>query len=128
MNDPSFKNACRVHTARTIARYLMSNADGRWDGAEKAVRHRELCSFYLAAKYGISDPEFALQTHIEEYQLLHEYTQELTDNLDVEIGFPVKGRPDYDRLESLFFERFHALAIEFLSTSSNGERGDSGSR
>lgn len=109
-----FKNACRIHTSMMVARYLMSNAEGRWDGAEKAQRHRELCQFYVAAVRGVSDPESVPVDFYDEYVRVHDHTQQLTDNLDIEIGFPEKGRPDYERLEPKFFERFHALALEAL--------------
>lgn len=109
-----FKNACRIHLDFPIHRYLMSNADGREDGAEKALRHLEMCYFYLAAYKGVSVDQ-ARRDFIDEYSALHDHTQALTDSLDEQIGFPLKGRPDYDTLAPLFFERFHQLATEFLA-------------
>jgi hypothetical protein len=108
-----FKSACRIHTSFMVARYLMANADGRQDGAEKAQRHLELCQFYVAAIHG-TDPEQAACDHTEELEAVHEATQELTSYLDEQIGFPLTGRPDYDRLGPMFFERFHALAMAAL--------------
>lgn len=116
-----FKNACRIHTALMIGRYLMSIAEGRWDSAEKAMRHRELCQFYVAAVHGLNDPEAVHLSHDDAYHALHEATQALTDNLDDEIGFPLEGLPDYDALEPLFFERFHELAMAALLPASSSE-------
>lgn len=50
-----FKSACWLRTSFSISRYLMSNAHGRWNGAEKALYHRELCKFYVAAVRGFDD-------------------------------------------------------------------------
>ncbi|MFA6629046.1 MAG: hypothetical protein WCS55_04685 [Sulfuricurvum sp.] len=91
-----------------IGRYLMSNAEGRWDGSEKAQRHIELCEFYLNC-FGIDKID-----EYEAFEAVHEATQELTDNLDTMIGFPLKGRPDYDDLEPKFFEIFHKIAVQTL--------------
>lgn len=110
-----FKNACRLHTDFAIHRYLMSNAEGRWNGAEKSMRHRELCQFYVAAIRGLGDPKTVLPEHEAAYTAVHEATQTLTDNLDEAIGFPLKGIPDYERLAPLFFEKFHTLALAALS-------------
>jgi len=109
-----FKNACWLHLSFAINRYLMANADGRQDGHEKAQRHLELCYFYLAAFKGV-DIDQARIDFIDEYLALHEHTQALTDYLDEQIGFPLKGRPDYDKLAPMFFEKFHALAMESLA-------------
>lgn len=108
-----FKHVCWLHTRRIIARYLMSNAEGRWDGAEKAQRHRELCQFYVAAVRVMEDPS-RIDVTSSDYLSVHKQTQELTDRLDEAIGFPLAGRPDYDVLEPKFFERFHALAMSVL--------------
>lgn len=110
-----FKNACRIHLDFMIHRYLMANAEGREDGAEKAQRHLEMCYFYLAAFNGVSEDQ-ARRDFIDEYSALHDHTQALTDYLDEQIGFPLKGRPDYETLAPLFFERFHELAMEHLSS------------
>ena len=108
-----FKNAARIHTHFMVARYLMANADGRQDGAEKSQRHIELCAFYVAAIHG-ADPEQVICDYTEDFEAVHEATQELTSYLDEQIGFPLTGRPDYDRLGPLFFERFHELAMTAL--------------
>jgi|JI10StandDraft_1071094.scaffolds.fasta_scaffold16637_12 hypothetical protein len=108
------ETACRIHTDFTVGRYLMANAEGRWNGAEKALRHRELCSFYVAFFHGHSDPEKAARQEGGSYAAVHTATQKLTDHLDEVIGFPLKGQPDYDKLAAAFFERFHALAMEAL--------------
>lgn len=109
-----FKNACRIHTHFAIARYLMANSEGRLDGFEKAQRHIELCKFYVAVARGCSDPDEAAIEYTEDLEKVHEATQELTGYLDERIGFPITGRPDYDKLIPLFFEQFHELAIESL--------------
>lgn len=115
MADLYFKNACRIHISFAIGRYLMSNAEGRQNGAEKAQRHREMCQFYVAAVRGVDDPERVHFAHDDDYQAVHTATQALTDYLDETIGFPLESDPDYDRLEPLFFERFHELAMSALT-------------
>lgn len=108
-----FKNACRIHTDFMVARYLMSNADGRQNGVEKATRHGELCRFYVAVVRGC-DPDHAARDYMDDYLAVHESTQALTSYLDEQIGFPLTGRPDYDHLGPMFFERFHELAMTTL--------------
>lgn len=116
--DRMFKQACWLHLSHTIHRYLMSNADGRQDGAEKAMRHIQLCTFYVAAVRGVDDLDRVRSgypvAYEDDFQAVHSATQELTDHLDEVIGFPLKGRPDYDTLAPLFFQRFHALAMGAL--------------
>lgn len=110
-----FKQACRIHLDHCIHRYLMSNSKGRMDGSEKAMRHVELCSFYVAVVRG-GDPDRVRTKYEADYQAVHTKTQELTDNLDT-IGFPLDCRPDYEELVPVFFERFHALALEAMNVS-----------
>lgn len=110
-----FKQACRLHLDHAIHRYLMSNAAGRINGAEKATRHIELCTFYVAAVRGIDDLDKVRRNVGEaDYQSVHQATQALTDHLDEVIGFPIKDRPDYDALAPKFFEHFHELAMKAL--------------
>lgn len=98
-----------------VGRYLMSNAEGRWSGAEKALRHEELCTIFVAVEYCIElDDVRGHDEYEEKYKAVHTGTQTLTDNLDKEIGFPLTGIPDYDHLEPLFFERFLELAYEAI--------------
>lgn len=111
-----FKNACRIHLDLPMHRYLMSNAEGRANGAEKALRHLEIASFYIAAFKGV-EVDQVQRCFIADYKALHDHTQALTDNLDEQIGFPLKGRPDYDTLVPLFFERFHELAMEYCQAN-----------
>lgn len=106
--------ACRVHTDFLVHRYLMSCADGREDGAEKALRHRELCAFYVSVVYGYADPDVACRECGDAYKAVHTATQQLTDHMDEVIGFPLRGRPDYDVLAPAFFKKFHALAMQAL--------------
>ena len=113
MSVDRFKAACRIHTGFAVMRYLMANAEGRLNGFEKAEKHRELCSFYVAVTHEC-DPVEAMSKHPGAYQAVHRETQKLTDYLDEAIGFPLHGRPDYDALAPLFFERFHALALAAL--------------
>lgn len=108
-----FKQACRLHLEFAIHRYLMANAEGRCDGAEKALRHLEMSYFYAAAFKGITTEEARIHEH-DAYMAVHDHTQTLTDNLDTEIGFPLTGRPDYGTLAPLFFERFHDLAMQAM--------------
>lgn len=112
----SFKNACRLTTSFAIGRYLMSNAHGRWNGAEKALRHIELCKFYVAAVRGFDDAE-KVELSSEDFEAVHDLTKQLTDQLDEVIGFPLDSAPDYAKLEPLFFEHFHALAMQALKVS-----------
>lgn len=108
-----FKNACRLHTQLTIGRYLMSNAHGNWNGAEKAQCHIQLCQFYVAAARGFNDAE-KVQISSKDFKAVRELTQQLTDRLDEVIDFPLDSKPDYEKLEPLFFEHFHALAVKAL--------------
>lgn len=109
-----FKHFCWLNTQFMITRYLMSNADGRLNAAEKAAKHMELCIFYVAAIRGI-DTDAVRRCYPRDYQAVHEKTQELTSCLDTAIGFPITGRPDYERLEPEFFDRFHDLALKSLN-------------
>lgn len=116
LNIDAFKHVCWLHTRFMITRYLMSNAEGRWDGAEKALRHTELCQFYVAAVRGHDDPDTVRRQFEDDYQAVHSRTQELTDRMDEAIGFPLVGQPKYDKLDRLFFDRFHELAISALGS------------
>lgn len=109
-----FESACRIHLQFMIERYLMSNAEGRWDGAEKATRHREMCGFYVAVTQGIEVHD-AHRLHPDICKAVHKATQVLTDNLDEKIGFPLKGRPDYDDLFPKFFSEFHRIAMDAVA-------------
>jgi len=110
-----FERACRLHTDLAIHRYLISNAHGRWDGAEKAARHHELCEFYVAMVTGQADPHIAYRDHRDEFKAVHTATKALTDHLDEAIGFPLESQPDYDILVPAFFKQFHTLAMQALS-------------
>lgn len=116
--DERFKTARMIATNHMIHRYLMSNADGRWDGAEKALRHEELCTYYVGLHLGITALDLVRGRCAEVgeclYQAVHTATQELTGYLDEKIGFPLSGRPDYDNLAPLFFEQFDELALKAI--------------
>ena len=105
-----FKKVCRADTSFYICRYLIANTDGRLDGAEKAEKHILLCEYYLEA--------FAIEKYsddwMELFEQIHDNTQELTDKMDEKIGFPIKGRPDYDSLEPKFFDIFHSIATKTI--------------
>jgi hypothetical protein len=115
-HEVMLEQACRVHTNFAVNRYLMSCADGREDGAEKALRHQELCTFYVAVVYGCTQNEARLE-HEDAYTAVHTETQRLTDYMDEVIGFPLQGRPDYDSLAPEFFKRFHTLAMQALTAN-----------
>lgn len=117
--DAMVRAACRIHTQLMVHRYLISNSDGRLDGHEKMVRHGELCRFYVAFFYGHDDPDTVRHDHEEAFQAVHTATQQLTDYLDEVIGFPLKGRPDYDDLAPKFFNKFHDLAMAALAGRAN---------
>lgn len=106
--------ALRLLTDFHINRYLMSNAHGCWNGAEKAQRHDDLCCIYVAVFFG-KMPDAARREHEDTYQAIHRATQELTDNLDTAIGFPLDSRPDYDALVPKFFAEFNRLAMQALA-------------
>lgn len=107
------KQACRIYTESDVHRYLMANAHGRWDGAEKAQRHIALCAFYVAVHLGIEPNDVKVAGR--EFVAVRRATQDgLTDRLDETIGFPLAGQPDYEALAILFFEKFHALAMSTL--------------
>lgn len=114
--EASFRQACWLAMSHTIGRYLMSNAKGRWNGAEKAHCHEHLCKFYVAAARGVELEDVRVD-YGDDYKAVHDNTQKLTDNLDEAIGFPLESDPDYDVLERKFFERFHVLALEALAGS-----------
>ena len=112
--EARFKQACWLSLEFSVHRYLMSNAKGRWNGAEKAHCHIELSTFYVAAVRGVSRDEVRMDFE-DDFKAVHDRTQALTDNLDEVIGFPLESDPDYDTLAPKFFERFHALALEALA-------------
>lgn len=118
--EAAFKTACRIHMEWTIGRYLMSHAEGRCDGFEKAQQHIAMCQFYVAAFRGWNDPDTVRRLYSDDFDALHDASQDLTDRLDETIGFPLKGMPDYAKLEPLFFERFHSIAMATLVSKPDG--------
>lgn len=106
----------------TIHRYLMSCAHERWNGAEKATRHIELCNHYVATFLG-GTLEDAMSDHEAAWKAVHDGTQALTGYLDEVIGFPLDSRPDYDTLAPKFFAEFHRLAVAELATSGTSTAG-----
>lgn len=116
------KNLLRMMCRFEIARYLMANAYGRWDGAEKAQRHESLSKIFVAWWFSLEGPDEAgsLMTGGGDrptqlvYRVVHDATQDLTDNMDEKIGFPLESRPNYGELEPKFFEAFYTLAVDAL--------------
>lgn len=108
------KQACWLHLDHAIHRYLLSNADGRENPGEKAEQHLAMSYFYVAMHKGIELEQVRLHHH-DAYMAVHDHTQSLTSYLDEQIGFPLRGRPDYEDLAPKFFEKFHALALEALA-------------
>jgi hypothetical protein len=113
--SPAYRQACWLALSHDVNRYLIANAEGRWDGAAKARHHIELCTFMVASWRGIEREDVELGG--ADFDLVHRATQELTDNMDEQIGFPLAGRPDYDRLAPLFFAKFFGLACTALCSA-----------
>lgn len=91
-----------------IRRYLLANTHGRLNGNEKAEQHIEMSAIFLACKKMCSIEK---ARHDDDWIKIHDATQELTDDLDTEIGFPIYETPeDYDELDRKFFDRFIELA------------------
>ena len=112
-----FEHACYLNLKFTINRYIMSH--WRFDGHEKAERHSQLCCFYIALLHGESDEDYC-RRYMEEFETIHEATQELTGYLNVKIGMPLKEEDleDHYHLERLswkFFKEFHQIAIKCLN-------------
>ena len=114
--DKRINHLLWMQMERGIMRYLMSNTEGRRDGAEKAHWHIELTHIYMAsilfchkdATHYVREPD-----GMELFEDIHDHTQELTSYLDTEIGFPLDDRrPDYKTLIPKFFKRFIELADE----------------
>ncbi len=91
-----------------IGRYLLSNTHGRLNGHEKAEQYIEMSAIFLACKKMCSIEK---ARHDDDWIKIHDATRELTDNLDIEIGFPIFEVPEnYDELYRKFFDRFIELA------------------
>jgi len=116
------KRALRNATHFSVARYLMANTAGRLDGCEKADEHRRLCRMFVSI---ICDIPYERVTSIQnKYKAVHEHTQQLTAYLDEAIGFPLHDtRPDYEKLEPKFFNRFYDLALEALKVTPTPKEG-----
>lgn len=66
-----FKQACKLHTELYIHRYLMSNAYGCWNSAEKAECHTALCKFYVCLFKAHDSSDTVRQKYEDEYQAIH---------------------------------------------------------
>lgn len=105
-------NACETATKFYCTRYLLSVI--RNDGAEKATRHKELTSFYVALATGC-DPDNAMRDMPFLYDYIHDITaNKLTDKLDETIGLD-SSNYDLDLLTSKFFDAFHTTAMRAIS-------------
>lgn len=94
----------------SIARYLLSNTQGRLNGHEKAEQHLKLSSIFLASKMLCS---LNAAEHNENLMRIHDATRKLTDYMDKEIGFPISEEEyDINELSRKFFDRFIELAEE----------------
>jgi len=93
-----------------IGRYLLSNIHSRANGAEKAERHIEISSIFIASKLlcSIDDAKYK---HWDSMMKIHDATIKLTDNLD-KIGFDIYDDcpENLSDLELKFFDRFLDLA------------------
>ena len=117
--DRTMKHAFWLLSQFDIHRYLMANTAGRLSGAEKAERHRDICSKFIALAKRI-EVDDVLKHHHELHRKIHDHSQALTNHLDREIGFPVGDKfPDYDRLAKRFSRRFVQLAEEITSPTQN---------
>lgn len=97
-----------------IARYMLSCSHGRWDGAEKATRHINLCNTFM--EYILAKEEkFMSIRYKDPWTAVHTGTQEFTNNLDEYIGFPLESRPDITALHPLFFDKFVEFAMNAVS-------------
>jgi hypothetical protein len=94
-----------------IHRYLLANTKGRLNGFEKAEQHLKLSAIYVAAKKRCSIDK---AKSYDEWMIVHDATQKLTDYLDTQIGFQIDETDDidYDKLARKFFDKFIALAEE----------------
>lgn len=118
------KNLLRMMARFDVARYLMSNAHGRWDGAEKAQRHINLSNLFVAWWFELPNAESGARFKVKtgKYSdsfdsismIVHNATRPLTDYLDEVIDFPLESRPDYDKLSPKFFDKFYELATTKL--------------
>lgn len=99
-----------------IHRYLIANTDGRLDYHQKAEQHIILCKIFLAGHF-MCEIDEAGMLYPDEFEVVHDDTQELTGYMDVKIGFPHQGRPDYGKLKPLFFDKFYELATDSLKKS-----------
>ncbi len=118
------KNLLKMMVRFESLRYLMSNADGRWDGAEKATRHINLSDAFVAWWFGLPSVSHGGRFNVNSGKYKDSFnsisttvrnaTRPLTDHLDEVIGFPLEGRPNYDDLMPKFFDHFYDLAVEKL--------------
>lgn len=96
-----------------IHRYLQSNTYGKADGSQKAHWHFELCKIAIASIYQCDIEDAAEDDErLAHLKRIHGESQELTCNLDKEIGFPLKEKsPNYEKLAPLFFDKFIEIAL-----------------
>ena len=95
-----FKQTCWVALEFAVSRYLIANSPGRESGCEKAMRHKEMCCFYVAVFKDMLPDEVSVLD--EFYCALHTATQGgLTDHMNPE------SLPE----GYTFFEDFHRIDL-----------------
>lgn len=108
-------NALHLLLDFPAVRYLMCNTHGRLNGGEKAEKHIQMTD--VMCKVFVPKKQRQLRMFI------HDWTQQLTSNLDTEIGFPIDDpHPDYDRLTPLFIDRFIELTLAAIAASKEMEQ------
>lgn len=108
MDKKMLKAACRSAIYFYCARYII--AMDRFDGTEKAERHRNLCQFYTnLVKQKIYSENIDLRDEL--YTIIHDTTAEkLTDHL--KSFFP--SELGFDNKQNMFFNKFHEIAMECI--------------
>lgn len=114
------EGAMRQLTSTAVAQYLLANTRSRSNGPAKAHWHKELTICYVAA-FRNCEPDRVRRRYEADYNAVHDATaRELTDKLDVAIGFDLDGFVD-DDVQKRFFQAFHRIARASLQ---NGEKGE----
>lgn len=113
--ETRLKNALYILTQDLVHGYLRCNMYEHASGYDKAMTHIALCTVFVAVWKGVSQERVRF-LHEDEYQAVHDDTQELTGYMDKVIGFdPEDKEPDYHGLGLKFFENFYKLATKTLN-------------
>lgn len=94
-----------------IVKYLTACSSEHLNGAAKTENHIVLVQTYVGA--ALLKPPGSVLIIDPEFEIVHDATQELTDQMDVVIEFPLEGQPDYATLAPRFFHKF----LEFASAA-----------